>query len=81
MNNDNHLSSEERAFIMLEQQRGASLRKIASQIGRSPSTLSREINRNKTDTSSYRATRAGKAYRIRQRQTLPTLALTSNQGL
>ena len=40
-----HLSIEERSFIMSEQLRGSSCRWIAAQLGRSPSTISRELRR------------------------------------
>jgi IS30 family transposase len=40
-----NLSAEERAVIMIERQNGSSLRKIALQLGRSSSTVSRELRR------------------------------------
>jgi IS30 family transposase len=40
-----HLSPEDRAMIMIECQNGSSLRSIARRLGRSPSTLSRELRR------------------------------------
>jgi IS30 family transposase len=43
-----HISNEERIIIENRLENGESLRKIASAIGRSPSTLSREIGRNCT---------------------------------
>lgn len=45
-----HLSPEERAVIMIEHQNGSSLRSIARRLGRSPSTLSRELRRMKYST-------------------------------
>ena len=41
-----HLSPEERALIMLECQHGSSIRSIALRLHRSPSTVSRELQRN-----------------------------------
>jgi len=41
-----HLSVEDRAVIMIEQGRGASLRSIAGTLKRQPSTISRELRRN-----------------------------------
>ncbi|MBT8068950.1 MAG: helix-turn-helix domain-containing protein [Gammaproteobacteria bacterium] len=45
MSKYHHLSLEERAFIMLERDRGSSLRQIASNLERSPSTLNGGIIR------------------------------------
>src|SRR5690606_4770662 len=60
-----HPSPEERAVIMIERQEGASLRSIARRLGRSPSTLSRELQR--AGPGAYNATRASQAYRDRRR--------------
>ena len=46
--NYHHLTIEERCCIREFYKKGLSYRKIAELIGRSPSTISREINRNKT---------------------------------
>jgi IS30 family transposase len=67
MNTYTHLSSEERAVLMLERQRGASIRHIALLLGRSPSTLSRELSRNQQGKRAYNATQAGKSYLQRRR--------------
>lgn len=80
MNSYHHLSPEERAVIMLERDRGISLQKIAKRLGRSPSTLSRELKRNATDTR-YCATRAGKAYRRRRLRCVRPRKLQVNQTL
>ena len=48
-----HLSSYERGQIALLHKEGMSLRKIASKINRSPSTVSREIKRNSTLQQNY----------------------------
>ena len=59
-----HLSAEERAVLMIEHQNGTSLRAIARGLGRSPSTLSRELRRAAGPV--YDATQAGVAYRQRR---------------
>lgn len=53
-----HLSPEDRA--MIERQNGSSLRSIARRLGRSPSTVSREVQR--AGPGAYDATRAGQGY-------------------
>ena len=45
MKNNSHLSSEERDKITILQGEGLSVRQIAKELGRSPSTISRELNR------------------------------------
>ena len=45
MKTSRHLSSEERDRITILQGEGLSIRKIAKELGRSPSTISRELNR------------------------------------
>ena len=59
-----HLSPEERAVIMIERQNGSSLRSIARRLGRSPSTLSRELRR--AGPGAYDATQAAQGYRERR---------------
>ncbi|KOR38911.1 transposase, partial [Xanthomonas oryzae] len=46
-----HLSAEERAMLQIETGRGQSVRAISRLLGRSPSTLSRELARQ--DSTSY----------------------------
>lgn len=62
-----HLSAEERATIMIETDRGASLRSIAQLRDRSPSTMSREVARRCSPADRYRATPARRRYRERRR--------------
>ena len=45
MKSNKHLSLEERLQITVLQGKGTSIRKIAKELGRSPSTISRELNR------------------------------------
>lgn len=59
-----HLSAEERAVLMLERHNGSSLRSIALRLGRSPSTLSRELQR--AGSGPYDPTRAAEGYRARR---------------
>ncbi len=80
MTNYHHLSPEERAILMLERERGSSLRKIAQQLERSPGTLSREIRRNSTP-ARYCATDAGKTYRSRRERCVRPRKMHSNQAL
>jgi len=76
-----HLSPEERAFIMLECQRGSSIRSIALRLHRSPSTVSRELCRNQTTKGSYCATGAAQAYHTRRKQSVKPRKLVLNRGL
>jgi len=62
----NHLSAEERGVIQAESRRGATGVAIARLLGRSPSTISRELTRNAQPTGEYTATSAGLAYRKRR---------------
>lgn len=58
-----HLSPEERAVIMLESQQGQSIRCIADLLNRSPSTISRELKRHRSDNdAAYCATTAACQY-------------------
>lgn len=75
-----HLSPEERAFLMLERDRGSSLRQIARQLGRSPATISREIKRN-SSSPSYCATDAGRAYKQRRERSVKRRKLIRNSEL
>jgi IS30 family transposase len=59
-----HLSPEDRAGIMIDLQHGSSLRAMARRLGRSPSTVSREIKR--AGSAGYDATRAAAGYRQRR---------------
>lgn len=65
--NYHHLSAEERAVIMIENGKGTSVCAIARLLGRSASTVSRELARNRDESRpSYDATRAASAYRTRR---------------
>lgn len=60
MSHYHHLSIEERESLMLIHERGGSIRQIARELGRAPSTISRELRRN---AAPYRASSADKRYR------------------
>lgn len=65
--NYQHLSSEERAVIQIERGRGASCRVIAKLLGRSPSTIAREVGRAPVRPGAgYDATLAAHSYRVRR---------------
>nr|WP_235129195.1 helix-turn-helix domain-containing protein [Mycoplasmopsis bovis] len=51
--NYNHLTYDERAFIEIQIKSGYSIRSIARQLNRSPSTVSRELKRNTAFSGSY----------------------------
>ena len=76
----NHLSIEERVVIMTELERKSSIRKISTLLGRSPSTISREIKRF-PDPSNYhvrtasRAANAPKQRSVRTRKLAPGTVL------
>lgn len=67
MNQYHHLTTQERAIILHDLSNGLSLRKIAIKINRSPSTLSRELQRNHANPSSYSAVYANAAYQRRRK--------------
>ncbi|WP_425521307.1 IS30 family transposase, partial [Xanthomonas vasicola] len=59
-----HLSSEERAVLQIDITNGASIRSISRRLGRSVSTLSRELSREQGPV--YVATKAAMDYRLRR---------------
>ncbi|WP_340622510.1 helix-turn-helix domain-containing protein [Xanthomonas oryzae] len=74
-----HLSAEERAMLQIETGRGQSVRAISRLLGRSPSTLSRELARQ--DSTSYCARSAGKRYRARRQLSVRQRRLTPGTPL
>ena len=64
----NHLRPEERATVMLMMREGATVRSVASTLGRAPSTISRELQRNCPDGQRYEAAVAGDRAREKQHQ-------------
>ena len=80
MSKYNHLSSEERAVIMLERERGTSLRSIALILNRNVSTVSRELKRNRNGRR-YNATEAAIAYDQRRSRCVKPRIIDSNPAL
>lgn len=77
-----HLSAEDRAAIMIERQRGTSMREIARRLGRSASTVSRELARNRNAaTPRYEATQAASSYRLRRRRCVRRRKLSEGSTL
>ena len=82
MKNYKHLSAEERAVIMIERARNTSVRAMARLLGRSASTITRELARNHTESArSYDATSAARAYRTRREQSRRQLKLAAGSAL
>lgn len=74
-----YLSEDERIFIADRLLARASLRSIARELGRSPSTISRELARNRPDSRGYHPFRAQKlAQKRRPRPRLSKLARSTN---
>ena len=63
-----HLNSEERDQICALRSVGSSIRSIARALGRSPSTISRELNRNRQESGAYRARYADGSYLYRRQR-------------
>lgn len=62
-----HLTIEERACIAQYLNNGLKIREIARLLNRSPSTISREVNRNKNHKGKYYAVGANRKYNVRKR--------------
>lgn len=77
-----HLSAEERAVIMIEHAKGTSATAMARMLGRSPSTVTRELKRNGEEASAcYDATRAALAYRVRREHCVRPRKLSAGSRL
>ena len=82
MNNYYHLSPEERATIMIERQQSQSIRAISRLLGRSASTVSRELKRHQSmGKLSYCASIAGRQYRENRKRCERALKLIPNTPL
>lgn len=68
MTQHSYLSSAERRLLAGWRQDGCGVREIARRLGRSPSTISRELRRNGPKTGAYRAEVADLRYRHRRRR-------------
>ncbi len=76
-----HLIIEERELSMIMLAQGFSLRAIARKLNRSPSTLSRELNRNSNKDKKYSASTAEKRYRKRRKNCGKKPVLLKNNSL
>ncbi len=76
-----HLSPFERCHIEVLLQWGWSIRRMARELERSPSTLSRELARNRRPLARYRAVRAQQAYRQRRGRSVRPRKLAANGPL
>lgn len=76
-----HLTAEERGLIMAEHQRGSTGAAVARLLGRSRSTVTRELRRNGTAGGVYVARTAAQAYRERRRRCVRRRKLVENSWL
>ena len=74
----NHLTATERESILCLRAQGYGIRKIAGTLGRSPSTVSRELRRNLVK-GAYSAHEADKLYRLRRKRCRPTFKLEDKE--
>lgn len=68
MSHYTHLSIEEREKLYLMRGQGKTIREISVEMGRSPSTISRELRRNKSKKQPYSPSWAQRAYEKRRKQ-------------
>lgn len=68
MRHYHHLSTAEREKLLVEISAGKSLRKIAAELWRSPSTISRELGRNRNSRGEYSSSTAQWKYEQRRKQ-------------
>lgn len=74
----NHLTATERESILVLRTQGCGVRKIASTLNRSPSTISRELRRNLVK-GAYSAHEADKLYRLRRKRCRPAFKLDDKE--
>jgi IS30 family transposase len=78
----NHISSQERAVIMLEHAKATSARQIARILNRAPSTITREQKRHRDESSAcYEATKAGRLYGARRQRCVRSHKLNAGSEL
>lgn len=80
MKNYHHIRPEERAMIQIKLNDQCSICEIACSIERSPSTVSREIERQE-GVRTYNATQAGSAYQLRRSRCVRPRKLREGQTL
>lgn len=73
-----HLTATERESILCLRAQGYGIRKIAETLNRSPSTISRELQRNLVK-GIYSAHEAGKLYRLRRKRCRPAFKLEDKE--
>jgi len=78
MDHYRHLSTKEREITMVEQGKAMSVRAIARTLGRSPSTISRELRRNQNRDGSYSASAANISY-LKRRAACHRPSIFANQ--
>lgn len=83
MSHYKHLSIEERESLYLSKNQGKSIREIARELGRSPSTISRELARNRLSHRPYSPSRAQHRYEVRKKNCgrKPVLSAAENRRL
>ena len=72
------LQPEDRMTIASMRQQGGGVRAMARTLGRSPSTISRELSRNTPGQAAYGSHRAQQACHARRRQARPAAKLSSD---
>ena len=76
-----HLSPFERYHVELRRQGGASIRTMARELNRSPSTLSRELKRNTSNTINYKAVNAQQCYTNNRKRSVRPAILAAHGPL
>ena len=84
MSHYHHISTEERKSISELFHAGHAIRQIAARLGRSPSTISRELRRNRSDVASavlYHPEAAALAYQTRRKRCVRPHLLSADADL
>lgn len=76
-----HFSVQERESLWIYFREGKSIREIGRQLGRSPSSISRELNRNRNKDGTYHPWRATTLYIIRRKKSVRPFRLTTDTEL
>lgn len=81
MNRYHHLTTKERESLLFYLSSGKNQAEIARILGKSPSTISRELRRNKQVDSIYSPSEADKKYRERRKRCRPKKRLEKDKKL
>ena len=81
MSHYKHISIKEREKILVYRERGYSISKIAQELNRNKSTISRELKRNSSRTREYSAVKAQEKYEIRRQFCKRDKILNANEEL